>query len=570
MKTFVLSVSLSCLSILLFAQIAIKNVNLVEVKYGKILPNSTVVITGDRIADVGPSSRIKVPPDAQVIDGTGKFLMPGMVDAHIHFFQSGGLYTRPDGLDLNHVVPYEKERSEGFANAGDYLNRYLRLGVTTVVDVGGPFSNFAIRDSVGKAAISPNILVTGPLFSMIDRKKLELNDPPIVKVSSAGTADSLFQMMLPYKPDFLKIWYIAGPDIPAEKSFPLVQYIAGLAHRHNLKLAVHATELKTAQLAVEAGADILVHSVEDEIIPQSFITLLKQRKVSYTPTLIVMGNYYRTFSGRLDFHLQDLRWANAKAYGSLTDPNGLSDQELPPALRQLRKNGIPKAAHQMDSIMRINVRNLMRAGVNVITGTDAGNIGTMHASSYFQELEAMLKAGLTTTEIIRASTINPAIAFGKDKDVGSAEKGKLADLVLLDRNPFEELSNLNSISLLIKSGIVLDATRIVTESPEAVIQRQLNAYNARNLEAFLDTYADDVELYNWNGPQIGKGKEQMRTIYRSLFEQTPNLYCKIEKRIVQGNTVIDQEYVRFGDRFVSATAVYEVYQGKIKKVTFIR
>lgn len=570
MKNQLLILLAICFGAPLHAQIAIKNVNIVDVKSGKILPSSSVIIVGEQLTEVGPSSKIKIPANAQVIDGAGKFLMPGMVDAHIHFFQSGSLYTRPDVLDLRHKVPYEKERADGFKNTRDYLNRYLRLGITTVVDVGGPFTNFAIRDSIGKSGTLPNILVTGPLFSIVDSKEIELNDPPIVKVSSLADVDSLFQKMLRYKPDFIKIWYIAGPNNPAEKSFPLVKQVADLAHKNNLKLTVHATQLKTAQLAVEAGADILVHSVDDTIIPDDFIKILKDKKVSYTPTLIVMGNYYKTYSGKLDFHSQDLRWADAKAFGTLTDPNGFSEQELPAGLRFLRKNGIPKAAHRLDSIMGINVRKLVRAGVTVITGTDAGNIGTMHASSYLQELEAMLNAGLTPAEILKASTINPAIAFGEDKNVGSIEKGKLADLVLLDKNPLESIRNLNTINLVVKSGTVLDINTLVKESPEAIVQRQVNAYNARNIEAFLDTYSDDVELYNLNGPLMAKGKDQMRTIYAGLFERTPNLYCKIENRIVQGNKVIDQEYVRFGERYVSATALYEVENGKIKKVTFIQ
>jgi len=86
--------------------------------------------------------------------------------------------------------------------------------------------------------------------------------------------------------------------------------------------------------------------------------------------------------------------------------------------------------------------------VNVATGTDAGNISTMHASSYLQELEAMQKAGLTNAEILKASTINAAIGFGKEQQWGSIEKGKLADLVLLDKNPLESLQHLNSIEII--------------------------------------------------------------------------------------------------------------------------
>ena len=214
----------------------IKNVNLIDVKSGKVIPATSVLVSGSTISDIGPSSKLKTLNQLQVIDGTGQYLMPGMIDAHIHFFQSGGLYTRPDGLDLQFKMPYAKEREFGFNNAADYLKRYVRLGITTVIDVGGPFQNFIIRDSIAKLFAAPNVLVTGPLFSMVDRKKLELNDPPIVKINTPEQADSLFQKMMPYKPDFIKIWYIANRNLPAEKSFPLVRHIAELAHRNNLKL----------------------------------------------------------------------------------------------------------------------------------------------------------------------------------------------------------------------------------------------------------------------------------------------------------------------------------------------
>src|SRR5690349_21099414 len=83
-----------------FAQIYITNVNLVDVDKLKLVPGQTIVISGDRITSMGPAKKLSAPAGAQVIDGTGKYLMPGLVDAHVHFFQSGGLYARPDALDL--------------------------------------------------------------------------------------------------------------------------------------------------------------------------------------------------------------------------------------------------------------------------------------------------------------------------------------------------------------------------------------------------------------------------------------------------------------------------------------
>lgn len=553
---------------ILAQQTVITNINLVDVKAGKILPAQTVIINGDKIEQAGPSAKIKAIAGATIIDGSGKYLMPGMTDAHIHFFQSGGLYTRPDAVDLRKKMPYEKEKEFGLNNAADYLNRYLRLGVTSVIDVGGPMSNFAVRDSVSKTIISPNILVTGPLFSMVDRNEFG-DDRPIIKITTSEEADALFNKMLSYKPDFIKIWYIASPDLPAEKNFELVKYIAAKTHTNGLKLAVHATELKTAQLAVEAGADILVHSIDDEVVPADFAKKLKEKKITYIPTLIVLHGYYNVFAGQLLNHPQDLAWANAFAYGSITDPEAMKEEDMPQQIKYLRKNGIPADLKTADSISAINLVILHKAGVNIATGTDAGNIGTFHASSYLQELEAMQKMGMSIPAIIKASTINPAIGFGKEQQWGSIEKDKMADLLLLGKNPFDSLQNLNSIELIFKSGKKLLPDSIVKESPEAIVQRQLNAYNARDIDAFMDTYSDDVELYGFPNKLMGKGKAEMRKGYEGFFRNTKNLYCEIEKRIVIANKVIDHEKVRAGNQTFRAVAIYEVENGKIKRVTFL-
>ena len=283
-----------------------------------------------------------------------------------------------------------------------------------------------------------------------------------------------------------------------------------------------------------------------------------------------MDNYTKSLSGRLPHHPQDLAWANAFAYGSLSDPEAMDTATMPPVLKMLRKTGIPATGNKGDSIPAINLVNLVRGGVNVAAGTDAGNIGTMHASSFIQELEAMQNAGLTNAEIIKTSTINAAIGFGKEQQWGSIEKGRMADLVLLDKNPLESLQNLNAINTIFKNGKRLSPDTIVVETVEAVVQRQLNAYNARNIDAFLDTYADDIEIYDFRSNQPEKGKEIMRKNYGEMFKQIPNLYCAIEKRIVIGNKVIDEEKVRAGNKTIHAVAVYEIENGKIKRVTFMQ
>ena len=109
-----------------------------------------------------------------------------------------------------------------------------------------------------------------------------------------------------------------------------------------------------------------------------------------------------------------------------------------------------------------------------------------------------------------------------------------------------------------------------TQDAESVVKEQLEAYNARNIDAFMDTYSDTIELYDFPHALSSKGKEKMRASYNSFFEANRDLNCKIKNRIVIGNKVIDEEYVTINGSNFSAVAIYEVENGKISKVTFVR
>jgi hypothetical protein len=124
---------------------------------------------------------------------------------------------------------------------------------------------------------------------------------------------------------------------------------------------------------------------------------------------------------------------------------------------------------------------------------------------------------------------------------------------------------------VVKKGVLIDPDTLIHDSPEMLAQRQLNGYNARNLEAFLEPYSDSVELYNFPNERFAKGKEAMRQIYGEMFQRTPDLHCELVHRMVLGKTVIDQERVTgFGERVVEAIAIYEVEEAKIARVYFVR
>jgi hypothetical protein len=220
--------------------------------------------------------------------------------------------------------------------------------------------------------------------------------------------------------------------------------------------------------------------------------------------------------------------------------------------------------------MAVNLKKLADAGVPIATGTDAGNIGTQHASSYFDELVAMQQAGLSMWQLLEASTINGAKAVGQEREWGSISKDKAGNMVLLDANPLLHLDNWKKINRVINKGKVWIPDSVVTNTPVMLVQQQLNAYNAHDLEAFLAPYAENVEIYSTSGKLQFRGKAEMRKRYVFL-KQMPYLYCKLINRIVSGNTVIDHEEIWMSPDPVDlryGAAIYVIEKGKISKVYF--
>lgn len=571
MRAFVLSICI-CVSFFSNSQLLIRNVIAVDVENKKLLPSYSVVVDNGRIVAMGKDIKYKLPPGTQVIDGSGKYLVPGWVDAHVHFFQSGGIYTRPDAIDLRKYKPYSEEMEWTHRNMEDLLRRYTAAGITTVVDVGSSLNFLKQRDSFRTKTYAPAVYMTGALLTTWEPavyKNLQ-DDEPFYEMKNEDDAKKYVQQQLPYNPDFIKIWYIVqgrNKDSAARKHLPMVQAVVNEAHSNGLRVAVHATERITAQLAVEAGADFLVHGIDDEVVDATFVQLLKNKKTVLCPTLVVAGNYYKVFGQAYDFKPWDFQYANPTPLNSVIDLKYLPDT----GLTHRYKNSVTMRAgrrQHTDSILRTNLKKLLDGGVTIATGTDAGNIGTQHSSSYVDELIAMQEAGFDNWQLLQASTINGAKAVGKELEFGSIKTGKRADMLLLDANPLDNVANWRRINWVINKGVALNPDSVVQPSPGTLADQQLLAYNAHDLEAFLEPYAEDVELYNFPDKLEMKGKDQMRKAY-GFITKTPKLYCKLLNRIVQGNMVIDHEEVwGFGDKPFYGVAIYEIKNGKIAKVYF--
>ena len=464
MKQPSLILLLNFFALIVNAQTYITNTNVVDVIKMKIDSAETVLVENGKITNVDKSNKIKVPANATVIDGSGKYLIPGLVDAHVHFFQTGGLYTRPDVIDLRSYKPYAKEIEWTHENMEDFLRRYLSAGITTVIDPGSTFNFLKQRDTFKTKNYAPAVYMAGPLLTTYepDVYKGLNNEEPFHKMETEEDARKFVQQELSYKPDFIKIWYIVRGNIDssAKASAHLVKAVIEEAHKNNLKVAVHATQRITVKLAVENGADYLVHSVDNEIVDNDFLQLLKKHNIVLCPTLVVMDNYSLVFSEQYKISPADSSLANHVTLKSLFDLQHIPDTALVNGYKTRSIASLQKRA-TADSIMLVNLKKLVDAGITVATGTDAGNIGTLHASSYFSEIQKMQGAGMSTAQILQASTINGAKVLGKEKEFGSIEKGKNANMVLLDANPLDSLANWRKISLVINKGEVIKPDTLI-------------------------------------------------------------------------------------------------------------
>jgi len=557
------------------AQTYIVHTNFLDVTAQRTFPDYTIVFRNDTIEQVGPSDRIKIPPGVRVIDGAGKWVMPGLVDAHVHFFQTGGLYTRPDAIDLRKYYPYENEIEWYKQNMEDQLRRYLSCGITTVIDDGATLALLKQRDSFAAKKYAPRILMAGPLISTAYSPKpfdvIADPDQPFYTVNTPEEAVTMTQKQYPHQPDFIKIWYIIldkNTTAGAQKNLPLVKAAIDEAHQHQYKIAVHATQRIAAQLAVEAGADFLVHDVEDEVVDDSFVQLLKDHKVVLCPTLVVVSGYSDTFAQEYLPTPEDIAKGNPVQLGSLQELSYLPDSLTARQYRTVAKR-IAQREEQEDSIRRINLKKMADAGVIIATGTDAGNIGTLHASSFFKEIRAMQQAGLTNWQVLTASTLNGAKTLGKENEFGSIRKGSAADLLLLRADPVADMANLGKIDLIIHRGETFHPDSLIEETPLNIVQRQVNAYNAHDLETFLSFYSDTAVIYNFPDKPMARGKEQIRTLYAFVSTNT-HLHTSITDRAVVNNKVFDKESVTLsGRKLGEGEVIYYIDNHKITKVYLI-
>ena len=407
--------------------------------------NGAIVIQGGRITAIGPRAEVRVPSGAQVVDARGKWIIPGLIDAHVHIGQSGGLYTRPDMIDLRKWRPYDQELAWIKQRLPFTFEHYVLSGITGVVDCGGPMWNFEMRDIAAATKNAPRVAIAGPLISTDAPPTLPTNDPDVIKPNSPAEARDLVRRQLDRKPDLIKILFIRHPGDNFQQQLQIMSAAIQESKARNVRVAAHATELETAKAMVRAGADILVHSVEDRLVDTEFIDLVKNRDILYMTTLFVEDGYRQVFNQQVMLTDIERKLGDPEVIATWSDLAKIPPNEIPGGIPRLPSP--PRRPIAYDNLMLLE-----SAGVRIVGATDAGNIGTLHGPALHREFELMVGAGMRPMDIIVSATKNAAAVMGRQADLGTLERGKFADLVILDADPLADIKNTRKISKVMKGG----------------------------------------------------------------------------------------------------------------------
>jgi imidazolonepropionase-like amidohydrolase len=414
--------------------------------------DAVVLVRGGRIACAGTRTSCPVPEGTPVTDLAGAFLTPGLVDAHVHFSQTGWADGRPDAFDVRARFPYDVVEAGLREHPERFFRSYLCSGVTSVFDVGGYPWTLDLPARTEALSSAPRVHAAGPLLSTID---FWLNLPAerqFIFLKDEDAARSGVEYLASRGAQAVKVWYIVTKERPVDASAPAVLAAADEARRRKLPLVVHATGLAEAKVALRAGASLLVHGVFDLPVDAEFLELLRTSGAIYCPTITVSEGYVNV-----------ARAAAAKLPFRPDDPNGCVDAVTREHLAETAEIGTTLVAEKVRArearvaglmkVMAANLKAVYAAGLPIAMGTDAGNPGTLHGPSVYAEMEAMQAAGMSPMDVLVSATRGGSRAIRREKDLGTVEAGKLADLLVLGADPTADIANARKVRAVVRGGV---------------------------------------------------------------------------------------------------------------------
>ena len=431
---------------------AIVGGTLVDGRGGPPVRDAVVIVRDGRIEAAGPRSRVPVPAGVDTLDARGTWVVPGLVDAHVHYSQTGWVDGRPDALDLRDRYPYEATQRRLREHPEVFHRAWLASGVTAVFDVGGyPWTIAMAREAEGNTE-APHVSASGPLLSTLDHWLNLPGERQFMHLTDSASAVSGVRYLKNLGASAVKVWFIVRPGSDFDAMALAVRVAGDEAARAGLPLIVHATGLREAKAALRAGAKLLVHSVDDQPVDQEFLRLAREAGASYCPTLTVFEGYTKLPAA-----------ARSGKSPEPDDPLGAVDsltRALVATTAMEARRVLGATPPSRDSVVGARVRRMTsnlaavhRAGIPIVTGTDAGNPLTLHGPAIFAEMEAMQRAGLTPAQVLLASTRDAARAIGRSTDLGTIEPGRSADLLIVNGDPTRDIAALRNLRVVMRSGV---------------------------------------------------------------------------------------------------------------------
>jgi imidazolonepropionase-like amidohydrolase len=357
------------------------------------ITNATILVEGGRIRSVGSRGSILIPVGTDIVPLDGKVVIPGLINTH------------------------------GHVNRPADLSTYAAYGVTTVFSLGGePASVFAARASQDVPTLDRSrVFLAGPVLN-----------PRDVVEARTQVADVANQHA-----DIVKIRVDDNLGTTSKMQPEIYRAVISAAHARGMRVATHLFYLDDAKALLAAGADFVAHSVRDRDVDDQFVAALKSSGNCYSPTLMreVSTFVYESTPAFFSDPLFQLR-ADTALVRTLRDP---ARQE---SVRTSVSAQRYKAALQ---VANRNLKRLVDAGIPISMGTDTGPTGRFQGYFELMELEMMAKAGMTPRQILTSATSGAARCMRLDKDLGTIEPGKWADLLVLDRDPLADIANVKAI-----------------------------------------------------------------------------------------------------------------------------
>ena len=454
---------------------AYTNANILEPSVELPISNATILVADGKILKIQPESA-KIPTDAKQIDLNDNWVIPGLIDGHVHLAQSGGAFTRPDIIDATKISSYQDDQSWLLNNHEKLLANYTKLGITSIFDLGGPNEYLSLYKHFAKQTHLPEIYFAGSLLSPMAVPQLALNGETFNQTANAEEAITAAKQQLENGANILKIVWTDETGLSSQQLIELYKPAVTYAKENNLIVAIHIEQLAEAKMAVKLGADILVHGVMREAIDNELLTLMKQNNVTYMPTLAAFERYFEFFKNELDFNLLEQQNSSEVVmnsfeqlasnkdktnqmmqtifkYADKVDETAENIAKLSPQEQAVIKQIKTFFSSEYTAIQKKNLKQVAEAGINIAVGTDAGNLGTLHGVSLFREINAWRDAGISNKAIIKALTRNNAIAYQMEDAIGSLTAGKHANFVVLATNPYQDITTLAKPVKVVKQGV---------------------------------------------------------------------------------------------------------------------